>query len=50
MLSHLISGQQYGDRFLVAALALSAFWYPLWSGMQVPYDFYRLHNWMQGWV
>jgi hypothetical protein len=29
---------------------LSIFWYPLWSAMQVPYEFYRLHNWMQGWV
>jgi hypothetical protein len=36
--------------FLVAAVVLSAFWYPLWSATQVPYDFYRLHNWMQGWV
>ena len=44
------SGQGVVLVFLVAALALSAFWYPLWSGMQVPYDFYRLHNWMQGWV
>jgi hypothetical protein len=32
------------------AVLLSIFWYPLWSAMQVPYEFYRLHNWMQGWV
>lgn len=36
--------------FLAVALALSVFWYPLWSAMQVPYDFYRLHNWLPGWV
>ncbi|WEK14803.1 MAG: phospholipid carrier-dependent glycosyltransferase [Candidatus Microbacterium phytovorans] len=36
--------------FLAVAIAVSAFWYPLWSAMQVPYDFYRLHNWLQGWV
>lgn len=36
--------------FLGVAVVLSIFWYPLWSGMQVPYEFYRLHNWMQGWV
>ncbi|MGB4780178.1 dolichyl-phosphate-mannose--protein mannosyltransferase [Microbacterium sp.] len=36
--------------FLAIALVLSAFWYPLWTATQVPYDFYRLHNWMQGWV
>lgn len=36
--------------FLAVVVALSVFWYPLWSAMQVPYDFYRLHNWLQGWV
>jgi dolichyl-phosphate-mannose-protein mannosyltransferase len=36
--------------FLAVALVLSAFWYPLWSAIQVPYDFYRLHNWLPGWV
>ena len=36
--------------FVVVVVVVSAFWYPLWSAMQVPYDFYRLHNWLQGWV
>ncbi len=36
--------------FLGVAVALSIFWYPLWSATQVPYDFYRLHNWMPGWI
>ncbi|MBF4563197.1 phospholipid carrier-dependent glycosyltransferase [Microbacterium sp. VKM Ac-2870] len=44
------AGQRVVIVFLVAVIALSAFWYPLWSATQVPYDFYRLHNWMQGWV
>ncbi|MBN9224072.1 MAG: dolichyl-phosphate-mannose--protein mannosyltransferase [Microbacterium sp. SCN 70-27] len=44
------AGQRVVLVFLGVAVALSIFWYPLWSGMQVPYEFYRLHNWMQGWV
>jgi len=36
--------------FVVVVVGLSAFWYPLWSAVQVPYDFYRLHNWLTGWV
>ncbi|WP_431801559.1 dolichyl-phosphate-mannose--protein mannosyltransferase [Microbacterium sp. bgisy203] len=43
-------GQRIVIVFLAVAVLLSIFWYPLWSGMQVPYEFYRLHNWMQGWV
>jgi dolichyl-phosphate-mannose--protein O-mannosyl transferase len=45
-----LSGQRVGIVFVVVAVGLSAFWYPLWSAVQVPYDFYRLHNWMTGWV
>lgn len=44
------AGQRVVLVFLGVALLLSIFWYPLWSAMQIPYDFYRLHNWMQGWV
>lgn len=36
--------------FLVVVLAVAVFWYPLWSAVQVPYEFYRLHNWLGGWV
>lgn len=45
-----MAGQRVVIVFLAAAVVLSAFWFPLWSATQVPYDFYRLHNWMQGWV
>jgi len=45
-----LAGQRVVLVVLAVALALSVFWYPLWSAMQVPYEFYRLHNWMQGWV
>lgn len=44
------AGQRVVLVFLGVAVVLSIFWYPLWSATQVPYDFYRLHNWMQGWV
>jgi len=45
-----LSGQRVVLVFLGVAVALAVFWYPLWSAMEIPYDFYRLHNWMQGWV
>ena len=45
-----LAGQRVGLVFLGVVIALSIFWYPLWSATQVPYDFYRLHNWMPGWI
>jgi len=36
--------------FLGLVLVLAAFWFPLWSAISVPYEFYRLHNWLPGWV
>ncbi|MHC2999491.1 dolichyl-phosphate-mannose-protein mannosyltransferase [Microbacterium sp. HJ5] len=45
-----LTGQRLVLVFLAVALALSAFWYPVVSAMQVPYDFYRLHIWLPTWV
>lgn len=45
-----LTGQRLVLVFLGVALALSAFWYPVISAMPVPYDFWRLHNWMQSWI
>ncbi|WP_337003807.1 MULTISPECIES: dolichyl-phosphate-mannose--protein mannosyltransferase [unclassified Microbacterium] len=46
--------RQSGERtvmiFLAFVVLVSAFFLPLWTGMSVPYDFWRLHNWMPGWV
>lgn len=46
--------RQAGERtvmvFLVFVVLVSAFFYPLWTGMSVPYDFWLLHNWLPGWV
>lgn len=46
--------RQAGERtvlvFLIVVLAVSAFFYPVWTGMNVPYDFWLVHNWMPTWV
>ena len=44
------AGQRVVGIFLIAVTLLSAFWYPVWTGMPVPYDFWRLHNWLPTWV
>jgi dolichyl-phosphate-mannose--protein O-mannosyl transferase len=36
--------------FVVAAAALTAFWFPLWSATTVPYWFWMLHSWLPTWV
>jgi dolichyl-phosphate-mannose-protein mannosyltransferase len=35
--------------FLVVVVAVSAFFYPVWSGMQIPTWFAQLHYWFPGW-
>ena len=46
--------RQSGERTVLICLAfivlVSAFFYPVWTGMSVPYDFWLLHNWLPGWV
>lgn len=36
--------------FLAAAALISAFFYPVWTGMEIPYPFWVLHNWLSTWV
>jgi dolichyl-phosphate-mannose--protein O-mannosyl transferase len=36
--------------FVAVVVLLSAFWYPVWTAIEVPYDFWRLHNWLLTWV
>lgn len=45
-----MTGQRIVLVFVAVVVLLSAFWYPLWSAMQIPYEFYRLHNWLIGWI
>lgn len=46
--------RQAGERTVMIILGVvvlvSAFFYPVWTGMSVPYDFWMLHNWLPGWV
>ncbi|RWR17874.1 phospholipid carrier-dependent glycosyltransferase [Microbacterium enclense] len=44
------SGQAWVTVFLAASVLLSAFWYPVWTGLPVPYEFWRLHNWLPTWI
>ncbi len=44
------SGQRVVTVFLVFVVLVSAFWYPILTATPVPYDFWRLHNWLQSWV
>ncbi|MCR2791556.1 phospholipid carrier-dependent glycosyltransferase [Microbacterium sp. zg.Y625] len=44
------AGQRVVIVFLAVALLVSAFWYPLVSAVTVPYDFWRAHNWLPGWI
>ncbi|MEW1963313.1 phospholipid carrier-dependent glycosyltransferase [Microbacterium sp. NPDC077644] len=46
--------RQAGERtavvFLIVVVLVSAFFYPVWTGMNVPYDFWLIHNWMPTWI
>jgi len=44
------SGERTVAVFLGVIVLVSAFFYPLWTGMSVPYDFWLLHNWLPGWI
>ncbi|UWF78718.1 phospholipid carrier-dependent glycosyltransferase [Microbacterium sp. EF45047] len=44
------AGQRTVAVFLVLAAAVSAFFYPVWTGMSVPYPFWLIHNWLPGWI
>ena len=45
-----LTGQRIVWAFLIVATLVSVFWYPVWTAMPVPYDFWRLHNWLPTWV
>ncbi len=35
---------------LIFLFLISAFFYPIWTAMNVPYDFWRSHMWFKSWV
>ena len=41
---------KHATLFLAAAALISAFFYPVWTGMEIPYPFWVLHNWLSTWV
>lgn len=48
--SRRISGQRVVMIFVIIATLVSAFWYPVWTAMPVPYEYWRLHNWLTTWI
>ncbi|WP_347401167.1 dolichyl-phosphate-mannose--protein mannosyltransferase [Microbacterium esteraromaticum] len=44
------AGQRTVAVFLVVTVLVSAFFYPVWTGVSVPYDFWLIHNWLPGWI
>jgi len=44
------SGQRTVMVILVLIVLLSAFFYPLWIGLPVPWWFWQAHNWMITWI
>ncbi len=36
--------------FGLVILAVSAFFYPVWTGMQIPSWFWSAHNWLRSWI
>lgn len=49
-----LSRRQAGERTVVVVLTaitlVSVFFYPVWTGMSVPYEFWLVHNWLPGWI
>ena len=35
--------------FLALAVLVSAFYFPLWTGAQVPFGFWQAHIWLPSW-
>lgn len=35
---------------VVVAVAVGAFFYPIWTGWTVPYDFWHVHMWLRSWI
>ena len=47
------AGRRRGRRaigvLLGVLVAVSVFFYPVWTGMQVPYGFWQAHMWLDTW-
>jgi dolichyl-phosphate-mannose-protein mannosyltransferase len=45
-----VRGQWVVGIFLVFVVAVSAFFWPIWIGQQVPFWFWQIHMWLPSWV
>ncbi|KQS14907.1 hypothetical protein ASG04_02500 [Curtobacterium sp. Leaf183] len=36
--------------YLLVVVLASAYWYPMWTAMQMPWDFIRSHYWLPSWL
>jgi len=45
-----LSGIRVVTVFLIFVILVSAFFFPIWSGMQVPYWFWQAHMWLPSWI
>ncbi|CAB4690721.1 MAG: phospholipid carrier-dependent glycosyltransferase [Actinobacteria bacterium] len=36
--------------FVILTVLVSVFFYPIWTGMWIGYDFWRLHMWLPSWI
>jgi dolichyl-phosphate-mannose-protein mannosyltransferase len=43
------TGMRWIAVFLVAAVAISIFFWPLWTGMQIDFKYMQLHYWLSTW-
>jgi len=43
-------GALFAGIFLVLAVGLSAYFYPIWAAELIPYDYWRQHMWMPSWI
>ncbi|WP_395939445.1 dolichyl-phosphate-mannose--protein mannosyltransferase [Arthrobacter alpinus] len=43
-------GALFAGIFVVLAVALSAYFYPIWAAEQIPFEYWRQHMWMPSWI
>ena len=49
-LEHRPSALKWIRLFIGLAVGLSVYFYPIWSGMTVPYWFWAAHMWLPSWI
>lgn len=44
------AGQRTVAVYLIVTVLISVFFYPVWTGVSVPYNFWLIHTWLPGWI